>query len=336
MHQGFPIVDDLKCFQDIAVKTSVASLGLLVLTVSHLVAGPTARLFGVTFYDRQFLIIDTNSGAGTFVTNLPIAPLDMAATGGRLWLQFGASGVEKLRQVDAWTGATFGEKSFSTTVPGGEGAMDFARDGTAFAARSSENTGTLYRIDMALTNVVPITVNGGLIPSLDGLAFDTNGTLYGLSQNIGGTFTLYTVQTNSGTTTMIGGLGITFPTAGGAVAGLAFAPDGTLFAAMGNPTESRLYRVNRFTGTATFVGSIGFPGVSGIRFFVPPPGPLTIARSNGQVRLSWPHLRGGALESATSVTGSWSTAVLPITTNGVNAEALVPPDEPDRYFRLAE
>ena len=85
--------------------------------------------------------------------------------------------------------------------------------------------------------------------------------------------------------------------------------DGTLFAALGNPSESRFYRVNPSTGAATLIGSIGFPGVSGIRFFVPPPGPLAIAKQGELVRLSWPHVRGGVLETAGTVTGTWSIVI---------------------------
>jgi hypothetical protein len=319
------------------MKTSILSLGFVLLLAVNIHAQTNARLYAVTFYDRQFITIDTNSGVGKAITNLPISALDIAVSGGRLWLQLaGGSGVERLRQVDAWTGVTFGEKSFGSSIPGGEGALAFARDGTALAAKSFESTGTLFRIDMARTNVVPITTNGGLVPSLDGLAFDPDGVLYGLSQNVGGSFTLYLVNTNTGATMPVGGLGITFPATGGAVAGLAFSPDGTLFAALGNPTESRFYRVNRFTGAATFIGPIGFGGVSGIRFFIPPPGPLTISRHGELVRVSWPHVRGGFLETATTVKGVWTKAMLPVITNGTEAVSLVSPDQSERYFRLAK
>jgi hypothetical protein len=316
------------------MKTSVLYAGFLLLVTLRTQAQPVARLHAVTFYDRQFITIETDSAAGTLVTNLPVSPYDLATTDGTLWMLAGGSDVERLLQIDAWTGEILAEKSFASSVTGGEGAMDFAPDGTALASKSSENVGTLFRIDMALTNVAPITTDGGLLPSLDGLAFDANGVLYGLNQNAGG-FTLYTVSTNTGVTTAVGGLGITFPGTGGAVAGVAFALDGTLFAAAGNPTESRLYRVNKFTGAATLIGSVGFPGVSGICFLVPPPGPLAISRAGDQLRLSWPHKRGGVLESAAAVTGVWNSTTLPLTTNGTEAVAFVPRDEGQRYFRLA-
>src|ERR1051325_10474664 len=134
------------------MKTAILSVGYLLCLLLNARAQTEARLYAVTFYDRQFITIDTNSGAGTLITNLPVSALDIAVRGGSLWLQAAGVGVERLRQVDAWSGLTFGEISFSNSVAGGEGAMDFARDGTALATRSSESTGTLYRIDMALTN----------------------------------------------------------------------------------------------------------------------------------------------------------------------------------------
>jgi hypothetical protein len=333
MKTGFPVAYSFFTPSLGAMKVPILCFSLLVALLSNVDAQSEARLYAVTFYDRQFITIDTNSGAGTLITNLPVSPLDIAVRHGKLWLQLSGSGIERLRQIDAWTGLTVSELTFNSSVTGGEGAMDFAADGTAVAAKSAQNVGTLFRMDPALTNVVPITADGGLIPSLDGLAFDTNGVLYGLSQNAGG-FTLYTVNTNTGAMTAVGNLGITFSAVGGAVAGLAFAPDRTLFAAVGNPTDARLYRVNKSTGAATFVGAIGFPGVSGIRFFVPPPGPLTVSRIDQEVRLSWPHVRGGALESATTVTGAWSTVLLPVMTNGPEAFVVLPSENPERYFRL--
>jgi hypothetical protein len=307
---------------------------ILLLTCATVVGGAPAQLFAVTFYDREFIRIDTNAGTGTLITNLAISPYDIAVRGGELFILSSAVGGERLTQIDPWTGRTSDPKTFFSTITGGEGALDFARDGIAFATRSSNATGTLYRIDMAATNATLITGHGGLAPSLDGLAFAADDNLYGLSQNAGGAYGLYKINTNSGATTLVGNLGITFSAASGTVAGLAFAPDQTLFAAVGNQVESRLYRVNRLTGAATLVGPIGFPGVSGIRFHVPPPGPLAIERSASNLRVFWPHARGGNLETASSVTGVWARAELPIATNGVEAAVSLSPLDEQRFFRL--
>ena len=317
------------------MKTSILCAGFVLSLAFNINAQSVARAYAVTFYNRLLITIDTNSGAGSLITNLPASPADLAGRGGKLWLFSAGSTAERLTQVDPWTGAVLGQKAFTSSITGGEGALDFAADGTVIATKSSEGTGTLFRIAMALTNVVPITADGAFIPSLDGLAFDANGVLYGLNQNNGGPFTLYTVNTNTGATTPVGSLGITFPTIGGAVGGLAFAPDGTLFAALGNPTESRFYRINKFTGAATLIGSVGFGGVSGVRFLIPPPGPLASSRENEMLRLSWPHLRGGILESANTVKGIWNEVPLPLMTNGMEVFTFISPEAPERYFRLA-
>ncbi len=314
------------------MKNAMLQVGLWLTLACHLHAQPVARLYAVTYYAPQFIEVNTNSGAGTLITNLPVNPYDIAVTEGALWLLAGGA-TERLLQIDAWSGAILTQKSLASSIEGGEGAMDFSLDGSAIASKSSDNVGTLFRFALTSTNVTAITSNGGLRPSLDGLAFDSQGILYGLSQNAGG-FTLYLVNTNTGTTTPVGSLGITFPGTGGAVAGLAFAPDGTLWAAAGNPTESRLYRINKFSGAATLVGSVGYSGVSGIRFFVPPPGPLTISRVDQQVRLSWPHLHGGVLETAPTVKGIWERTTLPLITNGAEAVTLVAPTNSNQFFRL--
>jgi hypothetical protein len=307
---------------------------MLMFLLGRAEAQVTAQLYAVTFYNRQLITIETNTAIATLVTNLPFSPHDIAVHHGELWASGGGSGVESFFQLDGWTGAVLAQRMFTSSAIGGEGSLDFATNGIAYATKSSGGVGTFFRVDFAQTNSVLITDTNALSPSLDGLAFDNNGVLYALSQNAGA-FTLFTLNTNTGETTAVGPLGITFPGTGGAVAGLAFAPDGALFAAAGNPTESRLYRVNKFTGAATLVAGITFPGISGLRFFAPPPGPLTIATEGTDVRITWPHARGGVLQSSPSIDGSWTNVIATLTTNGVDVSVLVPANFGESYFRLA-
>jgi hypothetical protein len=179
-----------------------------------------------------------------------------------------------------------------------------------------------------------VTSEGGQSPALDGLAFDTNSVLYGLSQNRGGDFGLYIVNQLTGETALVGDLGVNFPLNGGALAGLAFAPNGDLYAALGNPADSNLYRLNKSTGVATLVGAIGWPGVSGLRFLNPPPGPLAIRNTGPDSTVSWPHARGGILEGATRVTGPWTNVVATVSTNGAEASVTFQRDGSEGYLRL--
>lgn len=307
---------------------------LLVLTVSAQSAEP--QMYAVTFNDRKLLIVDTNTGAASMVTNLTIKPMDLAVSGGGLYILSDALGAQRLSEIDPLTGETGRQLTFTNIIAGGEGAFDFSTNGVAFASRSSSATGTVFRLEIASTNATLVTPEGGLSPSLDGLAFDSDGTLFGLSQNRGGHHALYHVNVDSGQTTLVGDLGVNFAANGLFVAGLAFAPDGTLYAALGGGTDSELYRVNKTTGTAAFVGSIGFPGVSGIRFYQPPPGPLTIGFAGPAVRVSWPHARGGVLQICQRLGGDWADAYLPVSTNGAEAVVFAPRDGTQVWFRLKQ
>jgi hypothetical protein len=60
-------------------------------------------------------------------------------------------------------------------------------------------------------------------------------------------------------------------------------------------------------------------------------GPLTVSRAE-RLRLLWPHLRGGVLETAAAVTGVWQRTTLPLTTNGTEAVTFVPPTNKKPVF----
>ncbi|MBI5387682.1 MAG: hypothetical protein HZA90_23730 [Verrucomicrobia bacterium] len=308
-------------------------LAALVAVAASAWAG-SPQLYAETFNDRYLLTVDTNTGAGTLITNFSVKAMDLATYRGGLYLLSDFSGSHKLSEIDAQTGEILRQISFGHDFAGGEGAFDFRADGVIFATRSSSATGTVFRLETTRTNTVLVTPEGGLSPSLDGLAFDHAGTLFGLSQNRGGRHALYLVDPDSGQTTLVGDLGITFAAGGLVVAGLAFAPDGTLYAALGGATDSWLCRVNKTTGVATVVGSIGYPGVAGIRFYQPLPGPLAVRLEDGQVRVSWPHARGGILEFAARLGEDWAKSSLPVTTNGSEAVVLTPRDGEQGWFRL--
>ncbi len=296
------------------------------------------QLYAVTFTNRQLLTLDTNTGAGTLIlTNLPYKPFDLTVFKGSLYLFASGTAGAKLTAIHPETGAILRETVFTNRdIAGGEGACDFLPDGVAVAAKANNTIGTLFRLEMFSTNLDLITPEDGLSPSLDGLASDSNGVLYGLSQGGGGRHSLYIVNTNSGETALVGDLGIIFPTDGLSVAGLAFAPDGTLYAALGASTNSLLCRVDKATGAATPVGLVGFSGISGIRFFKyePPPGPLAVRLGRQEVRISWPPARGGVLEWSPSVEGGWSAADLSVSTNGTEAVVLAPAVGAQGFFRL--
>jgi hypothetical protein len=105
---------------------------------------------------------------------------------------------------------------------------------------------------------------------MDGLAFGPADVLYGLSQSPTGTSqpSLYTIAPD-GTETLIGPTGVT----GVNLAGLTFAPDGKLYAAI----DSNLYTISTIGGTATLLGNTGFGQYAGLTAGAAVPEPATLA-----------------------------------------------------------
>jgi hypothetical protein len=215
-------------------------------------------LYAVTFGD-QLIRVDTATGAGALVGPLssPMAAFGLGFRGPNLYT-FDQT-ADLLRQLNPPTGATVASINIGVGNLAGEGAVDFRGDGIGFLSQSSGGTGQLFRFDITVPGSTPITGPGGLIPSMDGLAFAPDGTLYGIRQGGGA---LYTINPTTGATTLVGltGLGDPF-----ILGGLTFAGDGNLYAALSNQGgPSFLYRVNQTTGAATLIGNIGFTGVSGL------------------------------------------------------------------------
>lgn len=141
-----------------------------------------------------------------------------------------------------------------------------------FAALASHAAPTLWvstggaglaTVDVATGATSSIGSTGG---ALTDIAFDPSGNLYGIS------FTsLFKVNSSTGATTLVGGLGSVIGTANA----LVFGSDGTLYMA-----GSSLYKVNTLTGAASSVGSIGFQSGGDLAFIL---GDLYMASSGNQL-----------------------------------------------------
>lgn len=88
--------------------------------------------------------------------------------------------------------------------------------------------------------------------ALTDIAFSPSGDLFGISFS-----SLYRVNSSTGATTLVGGLGSFSGTANA----LVFGSDGTLYMA-----GSSLYTVNTLTGAASAIGSIGFQSGGDLAF----------------------------------------------------------------------
>lgn len=120
--------------------------------------------------------------------------------------------------------------------------------------------GALYGTDGASLYLIDVTTGAGTLIGSHGtveyfigaLAFDANGTLYGLS--LGSSAQLYEIDTTTGAATAIGPLNIGFVFEGG----LAFSPEGDLFGAdQGDAGFARTFTIDTSTGAATLLGGNG-------------------------------------------------------------------------------
>jgi len=190
--------------------------------------------------------------------------------------------------------------SFSTKTVNGANVSD-----VNFTAATSSNIPTIYVTDdlgvigtVNVTNgkvqVIGTTMIGNTKVVMTDIAFDSNGTLYGVT-----TDKLYRIDKSTGASTLIGDLGITGATSlefntGGSILytantqlhsvntttgattaitssdGFQFISSGDL-ASIGNTfyltskaTNDNLVSLDTSTGTGTLVGTIGFPNVFGL------------------------------------------------------------------------
>jgi hypothetical protein len=240
-------------------------------------------LFGVGSVSGHLELgqIDPQTGATTLIG--PITGLELASSDGRLYAldPVQVSSVPRrdgqFIRVDPATGATLekvGPPLVGHTVFGAIG-MAIRSDKTVFFSLSPNldgNFGTLFDCGI-FEECVQVK---GLVPGMDGLAFNAADVLYGLSRNMPGEepptpdINLYILdpggQTLIGSTGIFGG-----PFSGGTLpSGLSFDPEtDALFAGIGNS----LYTIDVQTGAATLVGATAFGEIFGLAFLTSVPEP---------------------------------------------------------------
>jgi hypothetical protein len=187
----------------------------------------------------------------------------------------------------------------------GEGDLTFRSDGVAF-----------YWVDnylgadpgfFSLNITVPsfnLITTGPSLPVMDGMAFDSSGTLYGLAQSTGN---IYTINTTTGALTLVGGSGQS-----GVRGALAFSPAGTLYACFSGSGFATFCTINPATGAATVIGSVIPPDITGLAF-APPPAGVTVTQSGGTTNVDE---AGSTTDSYTAALNSAPTSNVTITLNG--------------------
>jgi hypothetical protein len=235
----------------------------LVVTLS-LIAMNSAQadfLYAITS-DEELLSINPATGAGTLIGMLDTAMdgFDLANLDTAIYTF--DQNADRLRQLDPATGQTMDTIDIGV-VTMGEGALTFRSDGKGFLARSLGNSAILWSFNVSNPGS---TVIGALNFGIDGLDFNSDDVLYGLSQT---SYNLYIINQTTGEPTLVGPTGLISLNVLG---GLTFSSDGILYAAL----NDTLYTLDHATGAATLIGPIGYNNVSGLTAVVPAPGAVVL------------------------------------------------------------
>jgi hypothetical protein len=261
---------------------------MLVLVAPAHSAPGSGTLFGTDGNGGRLIAVDQGTGAGTVVgpTGVRVVPsLAVDPTTGTMYAG-GGGGAPNVYTVDPSTGTAtlVGSTGLGLAAVG---ALDFREDGTLFAAvnivgdggSGSDHLATIDKTTGAATVIGPFGTcpSGGScsIEGMEGIAFDSSGTLWGASSTrgaggAGGTPGLYTINPSTGAATFVAPIqdsSATAPTGG--VVSLQFACDGTLYGGTARATNAatdggRLVTINPVTGVFSFVGSVSATGGSSL------------------------------------------------------------------------
>ena len=222
-------------------------------------------LFGITWFSNELVAINPMTGEARVIGSLGATAFSygIAARDGKLYTFDQVT--NRIREINPVTGQFASSIAIGVSGLQGEGDLTFRSDGIGFLVSNlnanGEPVNDLYTFDITTGTSQRIGSTG---VAIDGLAFDSAGTLYALGQ---GDAMLYTINTTSGAATAVGSLGVDM---NNPIAGMAFAPpsNGTedLYASI----DDRLHIINKSTGAATPVSTdvldFGVSSVSGLVF----------------------------------------------------------------------
>jgi len=167
---------------------------------------------------------------------------------------YGSTGLKdggRLIKIDPQSGAGM---LIGATGLGGMPGLAIDSQGRIYG--TERTTGGLYRVDAA-TGQSSFLSNTG-IDFLDAIAFDENDVLYGIGFT-SSVYTLWVIDPQSGGATQVGPMA-------DAMTGMAFDPmDGQLYTSTGGfgaVVDDGIYRVDKFSGVATLLGTTGFGGAT--------------------------------------------------------------------------
>ena len=226
---------------------------------------PPPTLFGVTFFGNQLVNVDPATGVAKLIGSLGqvVNGYGIAARNNQLYT-FDPN-LNKIREISRVSGRILRDISIGTSGLVGEGDLAFRpSDGMGFLTSALNGNSPsftpvndIYTFNIDTGTSVRIGTTG---VAINGLAFDSSNTLYGIGKGDG---TLYTISQVNGAATPVGSLGVSNNSPIGAIA---FGPNGVLYASI----DDRLYTINKSTGAATpasqTVLDFDFSSVSGLVF----------------------------------------------------------------------
>ena len=276
---------------------SLLSFSLLAALAAGAVPAAAQTFSAVTYSPlagaTQFLSVNGADGIASQTGTLsPGLSLDgLAAYGGSLYTFDTAT--SSLLQLDALTGATM--SSYAVSIPGGvaPGGLAISSTGLVYLANplvsSSQSAPASALYVFGLTGGPALSV-GTTSDLLSSLAFSSSDTLYGLGKGDG---QLYTINTASGSGTLVGNLGSitvpdpfnpagdTYPIDSGPIGALAFS-GGNLYAA----ADDTLFSVSTTTGAATAVDpSLYNTGFGGSYYSVSGLAPAAVPEASSAIPL---------------------------------------------------
>lgn len=173
------------------------------LSAAHLTG---LTLFGITLTGNQLVSVDPATGAARVVGDLgdTIFATGIASSKGKLYAFDQVH--NRLREINKISGKAVSSIDIGVSNAAGEGALTFRSDGVGFLAvplnSNLQPVNDLYMFTIAANGSLGTSTRvGSTGVAIDGLAFDSQGTLYALGQD---SATLYKINTTTAAATPIG------------------------------------------------------------------------------------------------------------------------------------
>jgi len=246
-------------------------------------------LFGITLGSNQVVSVAPTTGAAVVVGSLGAtsSAYGIASRNSKLYTFDQVS--NRIREINKISGGVSRTIDIGVSGLKGEGDLAFRpSDGVGFLVSalnaSDQPVNDFYTFVITDNTTVGTSARlGSTGVAIDGLAFDSAGTLYGLGQ---ADATLYTINQTTGAATAVGSLGVPVNSP---IAGMTFGrpdppsfPNGELYAAI----DDRLFKINTATGAATVVSAdvLNFsPLITSVSGLVFATGAGTLGNMSGRV-----------------------------------------------------